>query len=186
MRVNTCAALLLCAVWILESAVDGFQGRGGLRVATPVRPRRATATLRAAVSGPTEPLPVRAIETMNSVDSTWEQLEEVGNVLTTYTVTSLFFRALFAGLFIGLGGTLTASCGFDAGPMPWMPGAGLQRFFSGAIGFPLSILLIYATGSGSWTGDMLLASRAFFSAKNKQRENLRCVLRLPSPCNAPP
>jgi hypothetical protein len=41
---------------------------------------------------------------------------------------------------------------------PWLAGNGVASFLSGAIGFPLSILLISCTGCGAWTGDMLLES----------------------------
>jgi formate transporter len=112
---------------------------------------------------------------MNSVDQTWEQLESFGEVLSQYTKRSLFFRSLFAGLFVGFGGILTSSVGFDMNVQPWSPGNGLQRFFTGAVGFPLSILLISSTGCGAWTGDMLLVARALFSKSKKT--TLRDALR---------
>ena len=109
-----------------------------------------------------------AVDSMNSVDQTWAQLEDFGDILTRYTKLSLFFRALFAGLFVGFGGILTASVGFDvASGYPWLPGMGIQRFLSGAVGFPLAILLVSSTGCGAWTGDMLLVSRALFSKTKK-------------------
>ena len=121
------------------------------------------------------PATATPVDTMNSVDQTWAQLEEFGELLTRYSKRSLFFRALFAGLFVGFGGILTASVGFDMGGAPWLPGNGLARFLSGAIGFPLSILLISCTGCGAWTGDMLLVSRALFS--KTQRTDIKAVLR---------
>ena len=116
-----------------------------------------------------------AVDTMNSVDQTWAQLEDFGDILTRYTKLSLFFRALFAGLFVGFGGILTASVGFDvASGYPWLPGMGVQRFLSGAVGFPLAILLVSSTGCGAWTGDMLLVSRALFS--KTKRTNMTQVM----------
>ena len=50
-----------------------------------------------------------AVDTMNSVDQTWGLLEDFGDILTRYTRLSLFFRSLYGGLFIGIGGILTAS-----------------------------------------------------------------------------
>lgn len=41
------------------------------------------------------------VDTMNSVDQTWSQLEDFGELLTRYSKTSLFARAFFAGLFVG-------------------------------------------------------------------------------------
>jgi formate/nitrite transporter FocA (FNT family) len=68
--------------------------------------------------------------------------------------------------------------GFDMGGaagVPWLAGNGFARFLSGAVGFPLSILLISCTGCGAWTGDMLLVSRALFS--KSKRTDLKAVLR---------
>ena len=115
------------------------------------------------------------VDSMNSVDETWTQLEDFGELLTRYSKKSLFFRALFAGLFVGFGGILTASVGFDMGGVPWLAGNGLSRFMSGAIGFPLSIFLISCTGCGAWTGDMLLVARALFS--KTKRTDLKSVIR---------
>lgn len=58
---------------------------------------------------------------------------------------------------------------------PWLAGNGVARLLSGAIGFPLSILLISCTGCGAWTGDMLLVSRALFS--KTKRTDLRAFSR---------
>lgn len=81
-------------------------------------------------------------------------------------------------MFVGFGGILSASVGFDIGnSYPWQPGNGLQRLASGAIGFPLSILLISITGCGAWTGDMLLISRAFFGSRKETSvlDVMRCA-----------
>ena len=44
-----------------------------------------------------------------------------------------------------MGGVLSASVGYDMGKGVTSPGAGLERFLSGAVGFPLSIILIAST-----------------------------------------
>jgi formate transporter len=121
------------------------------------------------------PATATPVDSMNSVDQTWAQLEDFGELLTRYTKRSLFFRALFAGLFVGFGGILTASVGFDMGGLPWSTGSGFARLLSGAIGFPLSIILISCTGCGAWTGDMLLVSRALFS--KTKRTDVKSVIR---------
>jgi formate transporter len=119
--------------------------------------------------------PPTAIESMNSVDQTWEQLEAFGETLSRYTKQSLFFRSLFAGFFVGFGGILASSVGFDMNGLPWLPGNGFQRFLCGAVGFPLSVLLISCTGCGTWTGDMLLVARALFS--DSKRTTLKDAMR---------
>ena len=114
-----------------------------------------------------DPNTATPVDSMNSIDQTWEQLEYFGDVLVNYSKTSLFCRAFAAGMFVGFGGILTSSVGFDMGVLPWEKGNGLARFMSGAVGFPLSILLVSMTGCGAWTGDMLLVARAYFSKSKK-------------------
>lgn len=72
---------------------------------------------------------------------------------------------------------MTASVGFDMGESvkPWLAGSGMARFLSGAVGFPVSLLLISLTGCGAWTGDMLLVARAF--VRSPERTSLVDVLR---------
>ena len=55
-----------------------------------------------------------------------------------------------------------------------MPGQGLARFMTGAVGFPLTILLVTMSGNGAWTGDALLVAIACF----KKRATFISVLRL--------
>jgi len=95
-------------------------------------------------------------------------------VLTRYSKSSLFFRAVTAGVFIGLGGILSASVGGDMARPVWMPGSGLSRLLSGLVGFPLSFLLMSLTNTGAWTGDILLVIRSFA----KKRSSLPLVLRM--------
>jgi formate/nitrite transporter len=124
-------------------------------------------------------VPVNSImqsESLNTVDETWKQLEDIGSNITNLTKSSIFARALVAGIFVGLGGILTASVGFDMKVLPWLPGNGLQRFFSGAVGFPLTILLVSMTGCGAWTGDMLLVARSFYGKKSTALSVLRMAL----------
>ena len=103
-----------------------------------------------------------SIETMYDSETTWRQLEDTGANLTLLSNRSLFFRALAAGVFVGFGGILTTSVGFDMGSSPpWMAGNGLARFMSGAVGFPLTILLVTMSNNGAWTGDALLAAMAW-------------------------
>jgi formate/nitrite transporter len=81
---------------------------------------------------------------------------------------------LAAGIFVGFGGVLSASVGFDmGGPMPWLPGQGLARCLTGAFGFPLTILLISITGNGSWTSDALMSSIACFKGCASWKSVLR-------------
>lgn len=112
----------------------------------------------------TNPVPVN---TMNDVTETWADYEETGHALTKLNTKSLLSRALASGTFVGIGGVLTASVGFDMGQAPWLPGNGFPRFMSGAIGFPLTILLVAVTGQGAWTGDISLVTRAFFKDSKK-------------------
>lgn len=115
-----------------------------------------------------------AIDTMFSVREVWKTLEDAGEQLTQASKLSLFFRAVTAGIFIGFGGILTLSVGFDMGSPPWESGNGFARFMSGAIGFPLTILLVSITGQGAWTGDALLVAVAYW----RKRCSLACVIRL--------
>ena len=80
---------------------------------------------------------------------TWKELEDSGYALTDLTSTSLFMRSLAAGIFVGFGGILTASVGYDMGAMPWETGQGLTRLIAGTIGFPMSFFLINLTGNGT-------------------------------------
>lgn len=133
----------------------------------------ALGTLRALYNPDT----ATAVDTMNSVEQTWDSLDDFGRVIVNYNHASLIARSLTAGVFVGFGGILSASVGFDMGKPAWEPGNGLQRFFCGAIGFPLSIILVSLTGNGAWTGDMLLVARAYFSTNNSPRLPLFAVLR---------
>jgi len=46
--------------------------------------------------------PLVAVDSMNSIDQTWDQLEYFGDVLVNYSITSLFFRSFAAGIFVGI------------------------------------------------------------------------------------
>jgi hypothetical protein len=59
------------------------------------------------------------IDSMNTVDETWKQLEDFGTTLTRYEKSSMFIRALAAGIFVGFGGILSASVGCDMGKSVW-------------------------------------------------------------------
>ena len=121
--------------------------------------------------------PVTHVDVMNSIEETWKLLELQGERLTQSSTSSLFFRAMTAGIFVGFGGILTTSVGFDvAGVVPWMPGAGYARFMSGAIGFPLTILLAAVTGNGAWTGDALLIVVAYWNKRAPISYVLRSLL----------
>ena len=129
------------------------------------------------IHAPYDPKTAIAVDSMNSIDEVREEMEYFGNILLNYSKSSLFLRGVVAGIFVGFGGILTASCGFDAGRLPWESGNGLLRFVSGAVGFPLTILLVSMTGFGAWTGDMLLVARAYFS-KSKEKVDLQSVIRM--------
>ena len=116
------------------------------------------------------------IETMFSSEETWRQLEETGSNIVLLSNKSLFFRALAAGIFVGFGGILTTSVGFDMGSPPWIAGNGLARFMSGAVGFPLTILLVTMSGNGAWTGDALLAAVSCVKGTSSVMSVLRLLL----------
>ena len=113
------------------------------------------------------------VSAMQSPEDTWKELEEGGKDIATLDTLSLFLRGLVGGVFVGIGGILTTSVGFDMGRPPWEPGQGLARLLSGVVGFPLAIFLVSITGGGAWTGDALLVAVAFL----KKRCSLKAVLR---------
>jgi len=123
---------------------------------------------------PSPETPFVPVNAILSPEQTWAELEEVGTMLTEMSKTSLFTRALAAGVFVGLGGVLCASVGFDMGVKPWERGNGFARFLSGVVGFPLSILLVSITGNGAWTGDALLVAVAAW----KKRTTFKSALRM--------
>lgn len=84
--------------------------------------------------------------------------------------------AFAAGCFVGFGGILSASVGFDiGGQAAWDQGNGIARFLAGAVGFPFSILMVANTGVGAWTGDLIPMSRAWFG--KKRNNSFASVLR---------
>jgi len=113
------------------------------------------------------------VSAMQSPEETWRELEEGGAELTTLDNFSILARSLSAGIFVGFGGILAASVGFDMGTPPWEKGQGVSRLLSGVVGFPLAILLVSITGNGAWTGDALLVAAAWI----KKRCSIRSVLR---------
>lgn len=156
---------MICAL-ISESFVTAFIT--GTRFHAKL-PTTRTANMHPGISHDTPALKAEATvrtETIMGVDETWLQLEDFGSVLTRYSKSSVFFRAVTAGVFIGLGGILTASVGCDMGQQVWLPGNGLARFLSGLIGFPLSFLLMSLTNTGAWTGDMLLVMRSYIKKRS--------------------
>ena len=54
------------------------------------------------VESPASINPLVAVDSMNSIDQTWDQLEYFGDVLVNYSKTSLFFRSFAAGIFVGI------------------------------------------------------------------------------------
>jgi hypothetical protein len=54
------------------------------------------------VESPATINPLVAVDSMNSIDQTWDQLENFGDVLVNYSKTSLFFRSFAAGIFVGI------------------------------------------------------------------------------------
>lgn len=119
---------------------------------------------------------VAPVDTMASVDDNWRELATVGESLANLSTVSIIWRGLIGGIFVGFGGILSASIGFDMGVNPGAPGNGLARFFTGAIGFPLTILLVTITGVGAWTGDVLLASRAAQTKNVRFQDTLRHMI----------
>lgn len=119
------------------------------------------------------PSPPPIVKTMQSVEDTWRELGGVGESLSKLSTMSLLWRSVVGGIFVGFGGVLAASVGFDMGMLAWEPNNGLSRLLSGAIGFPLSILLVTISGAGAWTGDVLPASRAWQEKRTKTVRSLR-------------
>lgn len=116
------------------------------------------------------------VSAMQSPEDTWREVEEGGVTLLSYTSGSLFLRALAAGIFVGFGGILTTSVGFDMGAPTWNKGQGLARLLSGIVGFPLSIMLVSVTGNGAWTGDALLVSIAYLKRRIKLKQVVRFLV----------
>jgi len=78
----------------------------------------------------------------------------------------LFARSIVAGICFGCGGLLCSSVGGDIGSTPfWEPGAGMQRFMFGAIGYPLSILMVALSGASAFTGNLALVANALRKGK---------------------
>lgn len=106
------------------------------------------------------------MNTLYEPGQTFSILEEAGEGLQLLDSRSLFFRALAGGMLVGFGGILTTSVGFDMGSPPaWMPGQGLARFLTGAVGFPLTIIMVTMIGQGAWTVDTFLSTLAFSKGK---------------------
>lgn len=116
------------------------------------------------------------VSAMQSPEDTWREVEEGGVTLLSYTSVSLFLRALAAGIFVGFGGILTTSVGFDMGAPAWSKGQGVARMLSGLVGFPLSIMLVSITGNGAWTGDALLVSIAYLKRRIKLKQVVRFLV----------
>ena len=113
------------------------------------------------------------VSAMQSPEDTWRELEENGADLADLALPSMFLRSLCAGIFVGFGGILASSVGFDMGKHPWEAGQGISRLVSGVVGFPLSILLVSITGNGAWTGDALLIAIAAL----KKRCSIKALMR---------
>lgn len=113
------------------------------------------------------------VSAVRTPEEAWRELGESGNVLSGMTKWSVFLRAIAAGIFVGFGGLLSASVGFDMGGYPWEEGMGIARMLSGVFGFPLSIVMMTITGNGAWTGDALSLARAVL----KKRTTLNNALR---------
>ena len=108
-------------------------------------------------------LPNQLVTTLAS-EGARRSKESIGNLLQS---------SIFAGSFVALGGMLCSSIGGDyytndsRDSSFWLPGNGQARFLFGAIGFPLSILLVTLTGSFAFTGNLALAGAAISTKKIK-------------------
>jgi len=112
---------------------------------------------------------------LSSPDKTWDYLEYRGSILAKISSRSLFPRSLITGILIGFGGILSASVGHDMGVNPYSPGHGIQRFLCGAIGFPVSNVILQAIGFGTWTGDTFTAILARYNKKISTVDLLRVI-----------
>ena len=115
----------------------------------------------------------RSLSAVKTPEEAWRELGEFGDVLSNMTKWSVFLRAIAAGIFVGFGGILSASVGFDMGGYPWEKGMGIARMLSGVFGFPLSILMMAITGNGAWTGDALSLTRAVVKKSTTLNNALR-------------
>lgn len=93
------------------------------------------------------------------MDKTLNAFSKTALSLHDLPIKSLFIKSIYAGSFVGFGGILAASVGFDLGLSPWISGGGLRRLLCGIIGFPLANMLMILTGIVGWSGDVI----AFFS-----------------------
>lgn len=85
----------------------------------------------------------------------------MGVTLSTLHPIDLLLKGIYAGMFVGFGGILSMSVGFDMGGSPWLPGKGIQRFICGAFGLPFSNMLMAFTGAAAFTGDLLSSLLAY-------------------------
>eukprot|EP00316_Scyphosphaera_apsteinii_P023889 CAMPEP_0119300566 /NCGR_PEP_ID=MMETSP1333-20130426/2493_1 /TAXON_ID=418940 /ORGANISM="Scyphosphaera apsteinii, Strain RCC1455" /LENGTH=335 /DNA_ID=CAMNT_0007302383 /DNA_START=236 /DNA_END=1243 /DNA_ORIENTATION=- len=109
-------------------------------------------------------------------DAIFEFMEDAGAQACTDTrrPLKLFARSTIAGICVGCGGLLCSSVGGDMGIPFWAPGGGLQRLAFGAIGFPLSILMVSLSGASAFTANLALAANAL----RKGRATVRNALAL--------
>lgn len=106
-------------------------------------------------------------------------MEEAGEALgkeAAEVPDKLFMRSVIAGLCVGTGGVLCSSVGGDLTTAFWQEGAGLQRFLFGAIGYPLSILMVVLTGASAFTGNLALAFNALRTGRTTPESAARALV----------
>ena len=77
-------------------------------------------------------------------------------------LSNILTRSVLGGVFVGLGGALSASVGGDV-PALMATDPGLQRLLFGAIGYPLSIFLVTTLGALAFTGVIVGVGAAWFT-----------------------
>lgn len=149
---------------LLASAIlaDGLLLQPALRTSSPaLRPISPQQPLLPLLQSRLRAPPARLQQGVTAPADTFANLEKEGKVRCNEAALKLFAKAIAAGCFVGLGGTLCSTVGGDLlGGAFWLPGMGLKRFAFGAIGFPLSIISVVMTGASAFTGNLVFAGAA--------------------------
>lgn len=107
---------------------------------------------------------------------TFTMLEDEGVNRCNEQGFKLLAKAVAAGTFVGIGGTLCATVGGDMGGAAfWEAGQGIKRFAFGAVGFPLSIICVAATGASAFTGNLVFAGSALRAKKTTVKKIARML-----------
>ena len=104
-----------------------------------------------------------------------EVLAREGAVRCREATPSLLRKSVLAGMYVGIGGMLCSTVGGSLVPAFWEQSAGLNRFAFGAVGFPLSIILVTITGMSAFTGNLAFAGAAVTRGKVRLSDTVRML-----------